>query len=125
MKVVALEQRSPEWHHWRRQGVTASDAAVLLGESPHKTAYQLWEDKLGLSEPPELSGNPNVQRGAQQEDDARIAMESALGSSPLLPVCAEFDGNPRLRASFDGVTAEGYQKMVVSFLKTWLRLFMS
>ena len=31
-----------------------------------------------------------------------------MGSSPLLPICAEFDGNPRLRASFDGVTAEGY-----------------
>ena len=49
-----------------------------------------------------------MRRGVLQEDDARLAMESALGDSPLLPVCAEFDGNPRLRASFDGVTSQGY-----------------
>ena len=108
MKVIALEQRSPEWQDWRRQGVTASDAAVLLGESLDKTAYQLWAEKRGVSEPPEISGNPNVRRGVLQEDDARLAMEAALGDSPLLPICAEFDGNPRLRASFDGVTSEGY-----------------
>ena len=65
--MIALEQRSPEWHDWRRQGVTASDAAVLLGESPYKS-LPTWEEKLGLLKPQDLSGNPNVQRGVREDD---------------------------------------------------------
>ena len=34
-------------------------------------------------------------------------MEEALGDAPLLPVCGEWDQNPRLRASFDGITKDG------------------
>ena len=34
-------------------------------------------------------------------------MEQALGDAPLLPVCGEWEQNPRLRASFDGITKDG------------------
>jgi hypothetical protein len=34
MKIVDLTQRSPEWLRWRAQGVTASEAAIVLGRWP-------------------------------------------------------------------------------------------
>ena len=107
MKQVNLEQRSKEWLDWRRCGVTASDASVILGQSPYKSRWQLWAEKSGVLKEPDLSSNPHVQRGVEDEDDARIRMEEALGDAPLLPVCGEWDQNPKLRASFDGITKEG------------------
>ncbi|MET4694510.1 lambda-exonuclease family protein [Endozoicomonas lisbonensis] len=107
MKQVNLEQRSQEWLDWRRCGVTASDAAVILGQSPYKSRWQLWAEKSGILKEPDLSANPHVQRGIEDEDDARIRMEEALGDAPLLPVCGEWEQNPKLRASFDGITKDG------------------
>ncbi|MGI9273499.1 MAG: lambda-exonuclease family protein [Endozoicomonas sp.] len=112
MKQVNIEQRSQQWLDWRRCGVSASDAAVLLGkksgQSPYKSRWQLWAEKSGVMKEPDVSVNPNVLRGIEQEDDARNQMEQALNDAPLLPVCAEWEQNPLLRASFDGLTKDGY-----------------
>ena len=111
MKQIHLEQRSQGWLDWRRNGVTASDASVLLGTregvAPYKTQWQLWAEKSGVVQEEDLSANPHMQRGIEQEDDARNLMEQALGDAPLLPVCGESDQNPILRASFDGITKDG------------------
>jgi putative phage-type endonuclease len=40
-----------EWLAWRKVG--ASDAAVILGLSPYKTLYQLWEEKVSGVEQPD------------------------------------------------------------------------
>ena len=112
MKQVNIEQRSQQWLDWRRCGVSASDAAVLLpkrvGVSPYKSRWQLWAEKSGILKEPDLSANPHVLRGIEQEDDARNQMEQALNDAPLLPVCAEWEQNSVLRASFDGLTKDGY-----------------
>ncbi|MCW7552720.1 YqaJ viral recombinase family protein [Endozoicomonas gorgoniicola] len=112
MKQVNIEQRSQAWLDWRRCGVSASDAAVILGLSPYKSRWQLWLEKRGseissIFKEPDLSANPHVLRGMEQEDDARNQMEQALNDAPLLPVCAEWEQNPVLRASFDGLTKDG------------------
>lgn len=44
MKIINLPQRDKDWHDWRRKGITASDAAVLLGRSPYKTKWRLWAE---------------------------------------------------------------------------------
>src|SRR5260364_110149 len=49
MKIIDIAQRSNAWHVWRRRGVTASDAAVLLGRSPYKTLWRLWAEKTGIA----------------------------------------------------------------------------
>ena len=71
MKQVNLEQRSKEWRDWRRCGVTASDAAVILpkrvGQSPYKSRWQLWAEKSGVLKEPDLSSNPHVQRGIEMK----------------------------------------------------------
>ena len=46
MKVLALDQDSPEWLAWRDTGLGSSDAAAVLGLSPWKTRRALWEEKL-------------------------------------------------------------------------------
>ena len=50
-EFVKAEQRSPEWFALRKEGITATEAAVIAGLSPYKTPYQLWAEKLGKYEP--------------------------------------------------------------------------
>lgn len=40
-----LKQRTPEWLAARRLGIGGSDAPVILGLSPWRTPYELWEEK--------------------------------------------------------------------------------
>ncbi len=106
MKIVDVTQRSAAWTQWRAQGVTASEAAIVLGRSPYKTPWRLWAERTGLAREEDLSNNPHVQRGVAQEDSARKAFEDRHGTL-LLPLCAESDAHPVLRASFDGIADDG------------------
>lgn len=106
MRIVDVVQRTPEWIVWRNQGVAASDAAVLLGTDPDRTVWQLWAEKLGLVEPLDLSRNPLVRAGIENEPRARQKYEDTYDVL-LLPVCGESDEHPALRASFDGVEDDG------------------
>jgi putative phage-type endonuclease len=105
MKIIDLTQRSPAWHDWRKSGVTATDASILLG-SPYKTPWRLWAEKRGLVLEPDLSANPHVQRGIREEPEARRRYEERHGDL-LLPVCAESTLEPIVRASFDGLSDDG------------------
>ncbi|EGV28134.1 phage-type endonuclease [Thiorhodococcus drewsii AZ1] len=119
MKIVNLSQRSPEWLAWRAQGVTASEAAAILGRSPYQTPWRLWAEKTGLCAPPDLSQNPFVQRGIQCEDRARRGFEDRH-QTWLLPVCAESERHPVLRCSFDGLTESGEPvELKIPGQKTW------
>ena len=102
MKIVDLNQRSDEWLQWRSQGITASDIPIILGMSPYKTPWQLWAEKVGRINTPDISNNPNVRRGVRLEDEARLLAESRYGEF-LLPLCGECAQWDVLRASFDGL----------------------
>lgn len=122
MRTVNVKQRSPEWHQWRQEGVSASHIPTLTGRNPYETPWQLWAQRVGLVPEPDLSRNPHVQRGQALEDTARQFLEAiGTGNAPeqaseslvrevppglttLLPVCGEFEPWPVLRASFDGLT---------------------
>jgi putative phage-type endonuclease len=104
MKIIDIAQHSNAWHTWRRRGVTASDAAVLLGRSPYKTLWRLWAEKTGMALEEDVSRNPFVQHGLCKEDVARQAFEAKHGEV-LLPVCAEDEALPLMRASLDGYLA--------------------
>jgi hypothetical protein len=58
MKTIDLAQRTPEWHQWRAQGITASESAIILGRSPYKTPWRLWAERTGLAKTEVLSKNP-------------------------------------------------------------------
>ena len=106
MKVFNGAQKSAGWLAWRNTGLSASEAAVVLDQSPYKTIYQLWAEKTGRATAEDLSANPNVRRGVALEDKARQCCEALLGEAFLLPACGSSDAYPFLLASFDGLTEE-------------------
>jgi predicted phage-related endonuclease len=63
MNVINVSQRSPEWRLWRSQGVSASEAAIIMGRSPHKTPWRLWAEKTGLVLEQPLDNNPLIRIG--------------------------------------------------------------
>ncbi|MDO8827820.1 YqaJ viral recombinase family protein [Methylophaga sp.] len=106
MKIINLQQRTPEWHKWRTSGVSASEAIVVLGQCLLKTIYRLYTEKKGITLPDNLDANPFVQRGIRLEATARKSFENRYDTL-LLPLCAESEEFPFLRASFDGISDEG------------------
>lgn len=102
MKIIDLNQRTAEWREWRSKGITASDIPIILGFSPYKTPWQLWAEKVGRINAPDISNNPNVKRGVRLEDEARQLAEGRYGEV-LLPLCGECARWDVLRASFDGL----------------------
>lgn len=104
MKVIDLKQRSKEWLKWRSKGITASDVPIILGLSPYKTPWQLWAEKIGKINAPDISNNPHVKRGNRLEDTIRLLAESRYGEI-LLPMCGECAEWDVLRASFDGLNS--------------------
>lgn len=104
MNVIDIAQRTPEWHAWRREGVSATSCAVIMGENPDKTPLQLWRELVGIDTPPDLSVIPQVRKGVKYEPLALQAFEDKYGQIGL-PFCAQADDYPFIRASFDGVLA--------------------
>lgn len=56
-----------KWLETRAMGIGGSDAAVIMGMNPYKSPYQLWLEKTGQVEPPDLSGNQYVYWGTKNE----------------------------------------------------------
>ncbi|MFA0356878.1 lambda-exonuclease family protein [Vibrio breoganii] len=102
MAIVDYVQRSDAWFEWRKQGITASMIPVIMGLSAYQTPYELWAEMVGLKEPADLSNSFHVQRGVEQEPEARDAVEAEYGR-PYMPVCVEADHNPLFKASLDGL----------------------
>lgn len=68
MEVIKLIHNTPEWLEFRKSGIGGSDAAAICGVSPFKTNVEVWEEKMGLREPADLSDSPQVQYGKDAED---------------------------------------------------------
>lgn len=106
MNVVNVLQGSSEWLLWRKTGVTATDAPVLVDRSPYKTRWRLWAEKTGYVAEQHPSLNPLVRHGANYEDQARQAFEDRY-QDLLLPLCIESTEYPIFKASLDGMTHKG------------------
>lgn len=106
MKIINLSQGEPAWFAWRQQGVTASEAAIVLNRSRYKTRWRLWAEKTGLVAETDISANPWVRHGIEHEDIARQRFEASRGDI-LLPLCVQSQQHPILRASLDGLNDQG------------------
>lgn len=100
---ISMEQNTPEWLAWRRAGIGASDASIIMGLSPWKTPYELWREKSGLITE-EFSGNYATNHGKTYESVARKKIEEVLDIK-ISPACLEgdIDGVP-WKCSLDGAT---------------------
>lgn len=73
-----MKQGSPEWIAHRRNFIGASDAPVVMGVSPWRTRYQLWQEKLRLNEG--QKENRAMIYGKEMEEVARQAYEEYTGN---------------------------------------------
>ncbi len=105
MNVINVMQGTPEWHVWRGGGLSATTASILLGINPDKTIWRFWAELTGKVEREDLSKNPYVRRGKENEDRLRQKIEDDKGIL-LLPFCCEYTHNNVFRASLDGLDAD-------------------
>ena len=98
-----------EWLKARRPYLGGSEAACVLGLNPYKTNVQLWEEKMGLAQPADISGNPLVQYGSQAERYLRELFMLDFPSYGLWYVANNMFRNtayPWAHASVDGLLKE-------------------
>lgn len=99
-----LEQGSAAWLDWRRGGVGASDAPVVMGVSPWMDVEALWLEKTGRAGP--RSSSWAMRRGQQLEPEARALYIRRTGI-PVAPLCLEHGARRWMRGSFDGLSGDG------------------
>ena len=103
-RIERLHQNTPEWHRWRMQGIGASDAPVIMGETPFKTARNLWSIKTGRTR--EDQAGPAARRGRELERFARRVYERQTGIQ-VEPLCLVHEKFEWMRASLDGLSFDG------------------
>ena len=98
--IVKLVQGSPAWHEHRAKYRNASETAVVMGESPWQTPYQLWELRTGRRQ---QLVNAAMAWGTALEPLALVTYEALSGNvmQPLVLIDGEYS------ASLDGLTFEG------------------
>lgn len=94
-----MEQKTDKWLEWRKQGIGASDAPIIMGVSPYKTRYELWLEKTGQREDEQPTWA--MQRGIDMEAKARAHYELKYNAD-MPPAVVEHQQHPYLRASLDG-----------------------
>lgn len=88
---------------WRRNGIGSSDAAVVMGVSPWRTPYQLWQEKV-YGDSLQLD-NSSMKRGRDLEETARQEFEKMIGTL-VAPDCLVHPNIDWMRASVDGISAD-------------------
>lgn len=102
--LVDLEQGTLEWLRWRHQGIGASDAPVVMGENPWKSPEELLREKRGPAK--EFRQNAAMARGVLLEPEARKRYVMSRGVD-VQPTCIQSSQHEWLRASLDGLSADG------------------
>lgn len=98
------EQNTQAWLDFRKDRIGASDASIIMQANPWCTPYALWLNKMGLSEPRELSAA--MQRGHDLEQKARDFFEKE-SRIPIYPKVVLHPVLDWMMASLDGMSADG------------------
>ena len=96
-----LVQGSDAWLALRKTKVSGTDSAVILGVSPWKTQYQLWEQKLDRRPPDPVT--PAMQRGTYLEPLALEKYEEKTGRQMMPSVVFSKERSWQM-ASLDGIS---------------------
>lgn len=98
MRIIEVEQRSPEWLALRRSKIGASDCAAVLGKSKYRSPRSVWRQKI-LGETGAI--NPAMQKGIDLEPEALEHCRQLLGL-PFEPIVCVSEEYPWMLASLDG-----------------------
>ena len=63
----------------RRNYVTGTDASIIMGVNPYQSVLELWQLKLGIAEPQDISDNPRVRAGNYLEPVVGKLFEDTTG----------------------------------------------
>lgn len=102
--MISTCTQSEDFHEFRKDKIGASDAPIIMGESPFKTPRQLWEEKLGLRAPTEETAA--MTRGKDLEEEARKKFEETMGIW-VEPSRIIHSHIPYMFASLDGIDPTG------------------
>lgn len=100
MTATEIENRE-SWLESRSQSIGGSDAAAIVGMSPWKSAYTLWLEKTGQSQPKDISDSEYVHFGTILEQV--VADEFCRREGKKVRKCGLYRSNkhPFMTASFD------------------------
>lgn len=103
-----LKQGSKEWFSFRNTGLGASDAPVIMGESPWTSRLELWCYKTKLLTPtePHIMAAVAMKRGTDLEPEARRLYNDRTHLNST-PINVEHHIYPFIRASLDGMSSNG------------------
>lgn len=103
--MFELTQNTDQWLAFRRDKIGASDAPVIMGDSPWSTPYQRWQEKLGLIAPKKTT--KAMQWGLDQEQTARdiFRLHTEIEVKPQVTISLLY---PWMIASMDGVSENGH-----------------
>lgn len=69
--MIIIPSTHEEWLQERKKGLGASDAGTIIGVNKWKTNVELWQEKVGLREPEDISHKSYVQYGHDAEPHLR------------------------------------------------------
>lgn len=95
---------TPEWLEARKKYITATDAPIIMGDSPWSTPYKLWMQKLDLEDPTPVT--KRMRDGAMSEERARLLFEKETGLL-VFPKFVVSKKHSWMAASLDGITLDG------------------
>ena len=77
--ILRADAPREEWLQVRKQGIGGSDCGTVLGLNPHKSAYSLAAERIGMIKPADLSNNIKVWMGIHQEPVVAARFEYETG----------------------------------------------
>lgn len=82
---IVCANNEAEWLAARKDYITASDVAVILGHHPRKSPLTLYNEKIGLLEPDDVSSNEFVKWGKRLEPIIADAYAEETGRGLIDP----------------------------------------
>lgn len=113
-----MQQNTPEWLEARKKKIGASDCPIVLGISPFKTAYELWEEKTGRAKKDDEE-NFAISKGNAGETVIRRKIELVY-QSEFKPVVVSDPDSGFLMASLDGFDGHSVLEIKVPSLEIYL-----
>lgn len=111
-----------DWINARMNGIGGSDAAAVIGKSPYKSNLQLWKEKTGAENAPDISNLPVIKYGKAAEPHIRGLFEQYAADLYTVEY-SEFDMHindkyPFIFATLDGILTDKKGRKGVLEIKT-------
>ena len=120
--VKTVNMSRADWLRYRTMGIGGSDVSVIAGINPYKSAYQLWLEKTGQTEPAESENEythfgtvlePVIRREFMERTGLKVRQKHMLLQSEEHPfMLANLDGVVKVNGEmciFEAKTASAYK----------------